>query len=51
MGMFEVIEEERFVNGLKVRTWKREIYSANILEVEVGTTGFCGGDTGHGGKL
>jgi len=29
---------------------RREITSANILEVEAGTTGFKGGDTGHGGR-
>lgn len=29
---------------------RTEICSANIIEVKVGTTGFCGGDSGHGGK-
>ena len=29
---------------------RTEITSANILEVKVGTTGFCGGDSGHGGR-
>lgn len=27
---------------------RKEIVDANIIRVEVGTTGFCGGDTGHG---
>lgn len=27
-----------------------EIYSANILGVSVATTGYCGGDSGHGGR-
>lgn len=30
--------------------YRTEIVSANILEVKVGTTGFCGGDSGHGGR-
>lgn len=38
------------VNGVKVPTCIREFSSANIIEVEVGTTGLCGGDTGHGGR-
>lgn len=29
---------------------RTEICSANIIEVKVGTTGFCGGDSGHGGR-
>lgn len=37
------------VNGVEVPTFKREFTSANIIEVEVGTTGYKGGDTGHGG--
>ena len=28
----------------------KSIVSANIIKVTVGTTGYCGGDTGHGGK-
>lgn len=32
------------------KIYSREIINANILEIEVGTTGFCGGDTGHGGR-
>jgi len=31
-------------------TWTREITSANILEVEAGTNGIKGGDTGHGSR-
>ena len=30
--------------------YKTEIASANIIEVKVGTTGFRGGDSGHGGR-
>jgi len=29
---------------------KEEFTSANILEAEVATTGYCGGDSGHGGR-
>ena len=38
------------VDGTHINTFKKEIVSANILEVEVGTTGYMGGDTGHGGR-
>ena len=38
------------IDGTHVKTYKREIVSANMLEVEVGTTGRMGGDSGHGGR-
>ena len=38
------------IDGTHVKTYKKEIVSANILEVEVGTTGHMGGDSGHGGR-
>lgn len=28
----------------------KELIQANILECTAGTTGYCGGDTGHGGR-
>ena len=40
----------RAIDRSKVTTWSREIVNCNILEVEAGTTGFMGGDTGHGGR-
>jgi len=40
----------RNVNGRNVVTWERDVTSANILEVEAGTNGFHGGDTGHGSR-
>lgn len=46
--MYEIKRGEQEVNGVEVETWIAEITSANILEVEVGTTGYQGGDTGHG---
>lgn len=38
------------VNGVKIETFIEEITSANILEIEVGTNGLQGGDTGHGSR-
>ena len=49
--MFEIRENERILpDGTKITTYTREVVSANILEVEAGTTGYMGGDTGHGGR-
>lgn len=47
---YEVKTSNKIVNGIGVNTKIAEITSCNILEVEVGTTGYCGGDTGHGGR-
>ena len=46
--MYEIIRGHREVNGVVVTTFKREVVNANILEVEAGTTGLCGGDSGYG---
>ena len=48
--MYEIRRSAREVNGVKIETWIAELVNANIIEIEVGTTGFCGGDTGHGGR-
>jgi len=40
----------RQVNGQTVPTLSCEIISCPILEVEVGTNGKQGGDSGHGGR-
>lgn len=48
--MYEVRCNHRLINNKEVETWIAEITSANILEVEVGTNGFQGGDTGHGSR-
>ena len=48
--MYEIKRSSKVVNGVEVETWVAEFISANILEVEVGTTGYMGGDTGHGGR-
>lgn len=37
-------------NGMNVTTWSRDIISANLLEVEAGTNGYHGGDSGHGSR-
>jgi hypothetical protein len=38
------------IDGIQLDSYKTELVSCNILEVEVGTTGHMGGDTGHGGR-
>lgn len=48
--MYEIKESNKIADGVGVKTKIAEITSCNILEVEVGTTGFCGGDSGHGGR-
>jgi len=48
--MFAISEDTRIVKGMEVPTFSREIYSCNILEVEAGTNGYQGGDTGHGSR-
>jgi hypothetical protein len=48
--MYEIKEKSREIHGVKITTWQREIWSANMIEVEAGTNGYCGGDSGHGGR-
>lgn len=48
--MYDISKSKREVNGVMVETQQIEIPGFNIIEVEVGTTGDCGGDTGHGGR-
>ena len=48
--MFAISEDMRLINGVEVPTFTREITSCNILEVEAGTNGYQGGDTGHGSR-
>jgi len=47
---YEALQNKRTVRGVTLTTWQRDITNANCLEVEVGTTGYQGGDTGHGGR-
>lgn len=37
-------------DGTKLNTYTADIFSLNSLEVEAGTTGYMGGDSGHGGR-
>lgn len=49
--MYEIKEKRRQLrDGTIITTYSRDIYSANILEVEAGSTGYMGGDSGHGGR-
>lgn len=49
--MYEIKEHRREIQGgLYFTTFSREIISGNVLEVEAGTTGYMGGDSGHGGR-
>lgn len=49
--MYEIKENRRTLHdGTEITTYTRDVVSANILQVEAGTTGYKGGDTGHGGR-
>lgn len=49
--MYEIKENSRILkDGTELTTYTRDVVSANILEVEAGTTGYQGGDSGHGGR-
>lgn len=47
--MYEIREKRRVLpDGTRIATFCRVVASANVLEVEAGTTGYMGGDSGHG---
>ena len=48
--MFAITKGTRQIHGKEVTTVTREIISANLLEVEAGTNGYKGGDSGHGSR-
>ena len=49
--MYEIRENKRkLYDGTEITTYARDLTNCNLLEVEAGTTGYCGGDTGHGGR-
>ncbi len=48
--MHAITEKERNINGTNITTFSRDIYSANVLEIEAGTNGYKGGDSGHGSR-
>lgn len=39
-----------YIDGYAIEAFKTVILNANALEVEAGTTGYRGGDSGHGGR-
>lgn len=45
---YPAVRHTREVDGKSITTWERDVVSCNILEVEAGTNGYQGGDTGHG---
>ena len=48
--MHEIRKNYRLINYKEVETWVGEFCSANIIEIEIGTNGFKGGDTGYGSR-
>lgn len=48
--MEDIKRNVRRVDGEFIKTLKTEMVNANILEVETGTNGYHGGDSGHGGR-
>lgn len=47
--MFAVKQSQRLLDdGTEITTYTRDVLSANVLEVEAGTNGYQGGDSGHG---
>lgn len=49
--MYEIKENRRTLHdGTEITTYTRDVVSANILQVEAGTTGYKGGDTGNTSK-
>ncbi len=49
--MYEIKRNAHILNdGAKIITYSREVCGCNILEVEAGTNGYHGGDSGHGSR-
>lgn len=49
--MYEIIEKRKTLpDGTEISTYTRDVVSCNILSTEAGTTGYMGGDSGHGGR-
>lgn len=49
--MYEIKENRRTLrDGTEITTYTRDVVSANILQVEAGTNGYQGGDSGHGSR-
>ena len=49
--MFEIRKNEKRINDVDVATFERDVeYKRATMEVEAGTTGFCGGEREEGGR-
>lgn len=49
--MYEVREGRKIINGVTVKTFERDVREGDtVLEVEAGTTGYCGGGRERGGR-
>ena len=49
--MYAVTENQISLDdGTELQTFTRDVVNANIITVEAGTTGYKGGDSGHGGR-
>jgi len=48
--MMKVEKSTIVVDGIGVPVYSKEFAAASILEATVGTTGYKGGDSGHGGR-
>lgn len=49
--MFEIRKNEKRINDVDVATFERDVERGKTaLEVEAGTTGFCGGEREEGGR-
>ncbi len=46
--MYEIKAIDEVIDGHELTVYSRDVVNCNILEVSAGTTGFCGGDSGHG---
>ena len=48
--MYDINKGTATVGGQTFPVYKREITSANVIEVVAGTNGYQGGDSGHGSR-
>lgn len=49
--MYEINEISMVTDdNIELTAYKRDVVDCNILEVVAGTTGYKGGDSGHGGR-
>ena len=48
--MYEIKRGFKTIDGRQVVTYSRNCVGANMLKAEAGTTGYRGGDSGHGGR-